>query len=246
MRLIEGKPEGSSVVSSSDMAISSAGCGCQPGVQKRRRLRLVENSESGRAKSNKNPRRVKSVYAFGGGTAKSGEQVMYFGAIEPYHKNTQIGICPTLGKTNYAGVFAAALADPNLGLVPPAGGYKASDEKYYYNTMGQMAIRIALQCNEADAYLIMDENNPAPRLLSRPGEGIYNDMAGMIEGNSPFQVAWLPDEVRNRCLDRAGFGNCSNHGECEAVCPKGISISNIARLNREFIKAALASRENLP
>jgi hypothetical protein len=50
-----------------------------------------------------------------------------------------------------------------------------------------MVIRIALQCNEADAYLIMDEDNPAPRLLSRPGEGIYNDMAGMLEGNSPFQ-----------------------------------------------------------
>ncbi|MCX6922213.1 MAG: FtsK/SpoIIIE domain-containing protein, partial [Verrucomicrobia bacterium] len=67
-------------------------------------------------------------------------------------------------------------------------------------TLGQMVIRIALQCNEADAYLIMDENNPAPRLLSRPGEGIYNDMAGMIEGNSPFQVVWLPDQVREAYL----------------------------------------------
>jgi hypothetical protein len=46
----------------------------------------------------------------------------------------------------------------------------------------------------------MDENNPAPRLLSRPGEGIYNDMAGMIEGNSPFQVVWLPDQVRESYL----------------------------------------------
>ncbi len=69
-------------------------------------------------------------------------------------------------------------------------------------TLGQMVIRIALQCNEADAYLIMDENNPAPRLLSRPGEGIYNDMAGMLEGNSPFQVVWLPDEVREIYLQK--------------------------------------------
>ncbi len=67
-------------------------------------------------------------------------------------------------------------------------------------TLGQMVIRIALQCNEADAYLIMDENNPAPRLLSRPGEGIYNDMAGALEGNSPFQVVWLPEEVRDSAL----------------------------------------------
>ena len=52
-------------------------------------------------------------------------------------------------------------------------------------TIGQMVIRIALQCNEADAYLIMDENNPAPRLLSRPGEGIYNDPAGAVGRQQP-------------------------------------------------------------
>ena len=69
-------------------------------------------------------------------------------------------------------------------------------------TMGQMVIRIALQCNEADAYLIMDESNAAPRLLSRPGEGIYNDMAGASEGNSPFQAVWLPDDERDACLQR--------------------------------------------
>jgi succinate dehydrogenase / fumarate reductase iron-sulfur subunit len=40
-------------------------------------------------------------------------------------------------------------------------------------------------------------------------------------------------------MDEEGFGNCTNHGECEAVCPKGISLENIARLNRDFIKASL-------
>jgi DNA segregation ATPase FtsK/SpoIIIE, S-DNA-T family len=69
-------------------------------------------------------------------------------------------------------------------------------------TIGQMVIRIALQCNEADAYLIMDQDNPAPRLLSRPGEGIYNDAAGAIEGNSPFQAVWLPDTVRDASLKK--------------------------------------------
>src|SRR5207249_7709620 len=67
-------------------------------------------------------------------------------------------------------------------------------------TIGQMVIRIALQCNEADAYLIMDQDNPAPRLLSRPGEGIYNDAAGAIEGNSPFQAVWLSDKTRDDYL----------------------------------------------
>lgn len=69
-------------------------------------------------------------------------------------------------------------------------------------TLGQMVIRVALQCNEADAYLIMDDNNSAPRLLSRPGEGIYNDAAGALAGNSPFQVVWLPDEDRDAWLDK--------------------------------------------
>ncbi len=67
-------------------------------------------------------------------------------------------------------------------------------------TLGQMVIRIALQCNEADAYLIMDDSNPAPRLLTRPGEGIYNDGAGAVESNSPFQVVWLKDEERDGYL----------------------------------------------
>lgn len=69
-------------------------------------------------------------------------------------------------------------------------------------TLGQMVVRIALQCNEADSYLIMDENNAAPRLLSRPGEGIYNDSAGASEGNSPFQTVWLADEDRDRWLEK--------------------------------------------
>ncbi|HET7903487.1 MAG TPA: succinate dehydrogenase/fumarate reductase iron-sulfur subunit, partial [Candidatus Eisenbacteria bacterium] len=37
-------------------------------------------------------------------------------------------------------------------------------------------------------------------------------------------------------MDAEGFGSCTNHGECEASCPKGISVENIARLNREFLK----------
>lgn len=40
-------------------------------------------------------------------------------------------------------------------------------------------------------------------------------------------------------MDELGFGNCTNAAECEATCPKGISISNIARMNREYISAAI-------
>ena len=40
-------------------------------------------------------------------------------------------------------------------------------------------------------------------------------------------------------MDAEGFGNCTNTGACEAECPKGISIENIARMNREYLKAGL-------
>src|SRR5215475_13046438 len=63
--------------------------------------------------------------------------------------------------------------------------------------MGQMAVRVALQCSEADAHLILsDERNEAARFLSRPGEAIYNDQNGLLAGNHPFQVVWLPESQR--------------------------------------------------
>jgi hypothetical protein len=65
------------------------------------------------------------------------------------------------------------------------------------STMGQMAVRVALQCSEADAHLILnDERNEAARFLSRPGEAIYNDQNGLLAGNHPFQVVWLPEAKR--------------------------------------------------
>jgi succinate dehydrogenase / fumarate reductase iron-sulfur subunit len=42
-------------------------------------------------------------------------------------------------------------------------------------------------------------------------------------------------------MDKEGFGNCSNTGACEAECPKEISITNIARMNREFISSVITS-----
>ncbi len=68
------------------------------------------------------------------------------------------------------------------------------------STLGQMAVRIALQCSETDAHLILSENNIAPRMLSRPGEAIYNDANGAPEGNNFFQVVWLSDERREAYL----------------------------------------------
>ena len=66
------------------------------------------------------------------------------------------------------------------------------------------------------------------------------------------QFALLPqgqveaaERVQNmvKVMDEEGFGNCSNTGACEVECPKGISLENIARMNREYIKAGAASEQ---
>lgn len=79
-----------------------------------------------------------------------------------------------------------------------------------------------------------------------------NASAMLFVGAKVSHLALLPQgrpEAAKRAIsminsmDKLGFGNCSNHKECEAVCPKNISIVNIARLNREFIKAAFFSNQ---
>jgi len=84
-----------------------------------------------------------------------------------------------------------------LGSQTLAGAYSLARA-----TLGQMAVRIALQCSEGDAHLILSDDNTAARLLSRPGEAIYNDANGLFEGNHPFQVVWLPDHEREHYLER--------------------------------------------
>lgn len=44
-------------------------------------------------------------------------------------------------------------------------------------------------------------------------------------------------------MDEEGFGSCTNTNECEAACPAGVSVTNIARLNREYIRAVITSKE---
>ena len=74
-----------------------------------------------------------------------------------------------------------------------------------------------------------------------------NGSAMLFTGAKISQLSLLPQgklERKERALamvkamDNEGFGNCTNERECEAVCPKGISIMNIARMNREFVKAS--------
>ena len=73
-----------------------------------------------------------------------------------------------------------------------------------------------------------------------------NASAMLFVGAKVSHLALLPQgqvEARERVrqmvtkMDELGFGNCTNTGACEAECPKGITLTNIARLNREYYKA---------
>ena len=75
-----------------------------------------------------------------------------------------------------------------------------------------------------------------------------NGSAMLFVGAKVSQYALLPQgkvEASQRVLnmvrqmDEEGFGNCTNTGACEVECPKGISLENIARMNREFLKASI-------
>ncbi len=75
-----------------------------------------------------------------------------------------------------------------------------------------------------------------------------NSSAMLFVSAKVSQYALLPQgqiEAKDRVLnmvkqmDLEGFGNCTNTGACEVECPKGISLTNIARLNREFLKASI-------
>ncbi len=75
-----------------------------------------------------------------------------------------------------------------------------------------------------------------------------NASASLFVSAKISQLALLPQGRAGRTeralamiaqMDAEGFGDCSNHGECEAACPKKISIENIARMRREFFLAAL-------
>ncbi len=80
-------------------------------------------------------------------------------------------------------------------------------------------------CKNASAHLFMSAKISQLALLPQGQVERQRRVLGMIEQ-----------------ADAEGFGSCSNEGECEAVCPKEISISNIARMTREYVKAVLAAK----
>ena len=119
-----------------------------------------------------------------------------------------------------------------------AGGYIS------VNTSGNTQDANSLPIPKADADLAMDA-------ATCIGCGACvatckNSSAMLFVSAKVSQYALLPQgrvEAKDRVLnmvnqmDIEGFGNCTNTGACEVECPKGISLDNIARMNRELIKA---------
>jgi succinate dehydrogenase / fumarate reductase, iron-sulfur subunit len=64
---------------------------------------------------------------------------------------------------------------------------------------------------------------------------------GQLPQGQPERTTRVVEMVHRH--DEEGFGSCSNEGECEAVCPKEIPITNIARMNREYFRAMLLARD---
>jgi len=80
-------------------------------------------------------------------------------------------------------------------------------------------------CKNASAHLFMSAKISQLAMLPQGKPERLRRVAAMVEQ-----------------ADAEGFGSCSNEGECEAVCPKEIPISNIARMTREYVRALVAGR----
>ena len=124
--------------------------------------------------------------------------------------------------------------------IQQAGGYIS------VNTSGNTVDGNAIPINKHDADLAMD----AATCIGCGAcvAACKNASAMLFTSAKVSQFALLPqgqieatDRVMNmvRQMDLEGFGNCTNTGACEAECPKGISLENIARLNREYMSASL-------
>ena len=124
--------------------------------------------------------------------------------------------------------------------IQQAGGYIS------VNTSGNTQDANAIPIPKRDADLSMD----AATCIGCGAcvAACKNSSAMLFVGAKVSQFALLPqgrieakDRVLNmvRQMDKEGFGNCTNTGACEVECPKSISLTNIARMNREYLKASI-------
>jgi hypothetical protein len=108
------------------------------------------------------------------------------------------------------------------------------------HTLNQIPLRIALQSSEADSRLLLADDNPEARLLSRPGEGILNTKAGLKDANKRFQAAFTSPEDRadrvamlRRMADERGFTR-------RPVVFQGRALAEVADVEPGLFRSAAA------
>jgi succinate dehydrogenase / fumarate reductase iron-sulfur subunit len=119
----------------------------------------------------------------------------------------------------YVSVNVGGAPDGNAILIPKDVSETAMDSAACIGCGACVAA-----CKNASAHLFMSAKISHLALLPQGQQERYSRVTAMIDQ-----------------ADSEGFGSCSNEGECEAVCPKEIPISNIARMTREYIKAQLGA-----
>ncbi len=117
----------------------------------------------------------------------------------------------------YVSVNTGGAAEANSILVPKDSAETAMDSAACIGCGGCVA-----SCPNASAMLFVSAK--------------ITQMANLPQGQPEREKRVL---AMRRAMDEEGFGNCSNEAECEASCPKEIKLSNIAKLNREFLRALL-------
>jgi succinate dehydrogenase / fumarate reductase iron-sulfur subunit len=120
----------------------------------------------------------------------------------------------------YISVNTGAAPDANLTLVPKDVADTAFD---------------AAACIQCGACVAACKNAAAHLFTS--AKIAHLGMLPQGQPERPLRVVRMVEQMQEE-----GFGSCSNEGECEAACPKEISMANIARMNRDYVKAVLAEK----
>ena len=121
----------------------------------------------------------------------------------------------------YVSVNAGNAPDGNAIPVPKQDAEKALDASACIGCGGCVAA-----CKNASALLFVSAKVSQMALLPQGKPERKQRVLSMVDA-----------------MDAEGFGSCTNTSDCEAACPEGISINNIARLNREYFMAVLTSEE---